>query len=327
MIGVNGQSGIGNRRCRSMVLAGTSDHRVPLFTIPDSRLPIPAPHNQRGVALLLVMWACTLLAILLGGYAILAHTEGLQANYQFQQARAHYAAEAGVMRAIYALQAPSINDRWIADGRMYPMQFDQAKVGVSATAESGKVDLNAATPDVLTNLLRNAGVDPVHASQITQAIVDWRSFPISQQQVSQRNAAYTAAGRDYGPRNGPFASVEELQMVLGMTPELYAKVAPYVTIWSGRASPDQNTAPLLALASIPGIDLQRAAAIIAARPAATGVSTTGLVANNGITHSIRSEAVLADGTRAILRATVRLQGYRPGAQAFAVLRWQEGDGE
>lgn len=327
MIGVNGQSGIGNRRCRSMALAGTSDHRVPLFTIPDSRLPIPAPHNQRGVALLLVMWACTLLAILLGGYAILAHTEGLQANYQFQQARAHYAAEAGVMRAIYALQAPSINDRWIADGRMYPMQFDQAKVGVSATAESGKVDLNAASPDVLTNLLRNAGVDPVHASQITQAIVDWRSFPISQQQVSQRNAAYTAAGRDYGPRNGPFASVEELQMVLGMTPELYAKVAPYVTIWSGRASPDQNTAPLLALASIPGIDLQRAAAIIAARPAATGVSTTGLVANNGITHSIRSEAVLADGTRAILRATVRLQGYRPGAQAFAVLRWQEGDGE
>lgn len=327
MIGVNGQSGIGNRRCRSMVLAGTSDHRVPLFTIPDSRLPIPAPHNQRGIALLLVMWACTLLAILLGGYAILAHTEGLQANYQFQQARAHYAAEAGVMRAIYALQAPSINDRWIADGRMYPMQFDQAKVGVSATAESGKVDLNAASPDVLTNLLRNAGVDPVHASQITQAIVDWRSFPISQQQVSQRNAAYTAAGRDYGPRNGPFASVEELQMVLGMTPELYAKVAPYVTIWSGRASPDQNTAPLLALASIPGIDLQRAAAIIAARPAATGVSTTGLVANNGITHSIRSEAVLADGTRAILRATVRLQGYRPGAQAFAVLRWQEGDGE
>ena len=226
------------------------------------------PSKQRGVALLLVMWACTLLAILLGGYAILAHTEGLQANYQFQQARAHYAAEAGVMRAIYSLQAPNINDRWIADGRIYPVQFDQAKVGVSATAESGKVDLNAATPDVLTNLLRNAGVDPVHASQITQAIVDWRSFPISQQQVSQRNAAYTAAGRDYGPRNGPFASVEELQMVLGMTPELYTKVAPYVTIWSGRASPDPNTAPLLALASVPGMDLQRAAAIIAARPAA-----------------------------------------------------------
>jgi general secretion pathway protein K len=115
-------------------------------------------------------------------------------------------------------------------------------------------------------------------------------------------------------------------MVLGMTPELYGAVAPYVTIWSGRASPDPNTAPLLALASIPpGMDLQHAAAIIAARPG--NPAGAGLVVNNGITHSIRSEAVLADGTRAVLRATVRLQGFRPGSQAFAVLRWQEGDGE
>lgn len=284
--------------------------------------------NQRGVGLLVVMWACTLLAILLGGYAALARTEGLQANYQFQQARAHYAAEAGVMRAVYALQATNVNDRWVADGRTYPMMFDQAKVGVSITSESGKVDLNAATPDVLTNLFRNVGADPVRASAISQAIIDWRSFSVSQQQTTQRKAAYAAAGRDYGPRNGPFASVEELQMVLGVTPELYAKVASYVTIWSGRSSPDPNTAPLLALASVPGMDLQHAAAIIAARPTnAAANAAPGLVVNNGITHSIRSEAVLADGTRAVLRTTVRLQGFRPGSQAFAVLRWQEGDGE
>ncbi|QAU25487.1 general secretion pathway protein GspK [Dyella sp. M7H15-1] len=275
------------------------------------------------------MWACTLLAILLGGYAVLAHTESLQASYQFQQTRAHYAAEAGIMRAIYALQAPNLQDRWVADGRIYPFAFEDAKVGVSIISESGKVDLNAATPDVLTNLFRNVGVDPQHAAAIVQAIIDWRSFPMGQQQAAQRAAVYTAAGRDYGPRNGPFASVEELQMVLGMNPDLYGAVAPYVTIWSGRTSPDPNTAPLLALASIPpGMDLQHAAAIIAARPGnAAANAGTGLVVNNGITHSIRSEAVLADGTRAVLRATVRLQGFRPGSQAFAVLRWQEGDGE
>ncbi|MBE1159404.1 general secretion pathway protein GspK [Dyella acidiphila] len=289
--------------------------------------------RQRGVALLLVMWACTLLAILLGGYAALAHTEGLQSTYQFQQTRAHYAAEAGLMRAIYALQAPNINDRWIADGRVYPFAYEGAKVGISVISESGKVDLNASSPDLLANLFRNAGVDPQHAAAIAQAIVDWRSFPMTPQQVAQRTAAYTAAGRDYGPRNGPFASVEELQMVLGMTPALYDTVAPYVTIWSGRASPDPNTAPLLALASIPpGMNLQQAAAMIAARANNAGANAAanavaGLVANNGITHSIRSEAVLADGTRAVLRATVRLQGFRPGSQAFAVLRWQEGDGE
>ncbi|HTV84942.1 MAG TPA: type II secretion system protein GspK [Dyella sp.] len=283
---------------------------------------------QRGIALLVVMWACTLLAILLGGYAALAHNEGLQASYQFEQTRAYYAAEAGVMRAIYALQATNVNDRWVADGRLYPFVFDGAKVGISVISESGKVDLNAASPDVLTNLFRLAGADPTRAAAVAQAVIDWRSFAISPQQAAQRAAVYAAAGRDYGPRNGPFASVDELQMVLGMDPALYAAVAPYVTIWSGRPSPDPNTAPLLALASLPGMNLQRAAAMIAARPPlSAGNPVPGLVGNNGITHSIRSEAVLADGTRAVLHATVRLQGFRPGSQSFAVLRWQEGDEE
>ncbi|HTC26232.1 type II secretion system protein GspK [Dyella sp.] len=285
---------------------------------------------QRGVALLLVMWACTLLAILLGGYAALAHTEGLQSTYQFQQTRAHYAAEAGLMRAIYALQAPNIPDRWIADGRMYPFAFEDSKVGVSIIAEGGKVDINAATPDILTNLFIAAGVDQNHAGAIAQSIVDWRSFAVSPQQAAQRKAAYTAAGRDYGPRNGPFASLDELQMVLGMSPALYEAISPYVTIWSGRTSPDPNTAPLLDLAALPGMNMQQAQAMIANRTAAAAAAAANPVAglsNNGITDSIRSEAVLADGTRAVLRATVRLQGYRPGSQSFAVLRWQEGDGE
>jgi general secretion pathway protein K len=284
--------------------------------------------TQRGVALLVVMWACTLLAILLGGYAALAHNEGLQSSYQFEQARAHYAAEAGLNRAIYAMQATNANDRWVADGRVYPFVFDGAKVGISVISENGKVDLNAATPDVLTKLFQLAGADPTRAATIAQAVLDWRSFAISPQQAQQRTAAYAAAGRNYGPRNGPFASVEELQMVLGMDPTLYAAVAPYVTIWSGRPSPDPNTAPLLALATLPGMNLQQAAAMIAARPPVTaGNPVPGLVGNIGITHSIRAEAVLADGTRAVLHATVRLQGFRPGSQSFAVLRWQEGDEE
>ncbi|MGC1549899.1 MAG: type II secretion system protein GspK [Rhodanobacter sp.] len=284
---------------------------------------------QRGVALLVVLWACTLLAILLGGYAVLARTEGMQARYQFQQTQAHYAAEAGVMRAIYAMQAPRQEDRWLADGRSYPFDFDGTAVTVAITSESGKVDLNAATPAVLTGLFQAAGLDPAHAAVLAQAVVDWRSFGLSTDQVAQKKAAYQAAGRDYGPRNGPFASIEELQMVLGMTPDMYSKVAPAVTIWSGRATPDPTTAPLLALlAASPGVDPQQAAQLIANRYAGTTAGITGLVSGPNVTDSIRSEAVLADGTRAVMHATVRLQGMiRPGSQPFAVLRWQEGDGE
>lgn len=285
-----------------------------------------ARSRQRGVALLLVLWACTLLAILLGGYAALARTEGLQTRYQFAQTQAHYAAEAGIMRAFYGLQDPINKNRWIGDGRIYSLAFDHADVKVSAIGENGKVDLNAASPDVLQALFQAAGTPAADARSLAASVADWRSAPLISSELDKRRAQYMAAGRDYGPRNGPFVSIEELQMVLGMTPALYRTIEPDITIWSGNAAPDPNTAPPLALAAIPGMTPEQEAIVYAARN--RSATDPSMVLNNGVTHSIRSEATLADGTRAVLRATMRLQqGNQAGAQPYAVLRWQEGDEE
>lgn len=287
--------------------------------------PLARRADQRGVALLLVLWACTLLAILLGGYAALARTEGLQARYEFAEAQAHYAAEAGLMRAVYGLQNPDLKQRWVGDGRIYPFHYDNATVAVSAIDEGGKVDLNSATPDVLQALFQAAGMDAAHAKALAGNVVDWRSQPGLDSAATAQRAAYAAAGRDYGPRHGAFASIEELQMVLGMTPAMYQLVAPVVTIWSGNPSPDSNTAPPLALAAIPGMTPQQQTAIQATRQ--RNASDPSVVLNNGTTQSIRSEATLADGTRAVLRATIRVQGGQTGAQPYTVLRWQEGNAE
>ncbi|OOG53620.1 type II secretion system protein GspK [Rhodanobacter sp. C03] len=289
------------------------------------RRPLSRRTGQRGVALLLVLWACTLLAILLGGYAALARTEGLQARYEFTQAQAHYDAEAGLMRAVYGLQNPVLKQRWIGDGRTYSFRYDNATVAVSAIDEGGKVDINSATPDVLQALFQAAGMEPVHAKAAAGNVMDWRNPPGIDSVAQTQRAAYTAAGRDYGPRHGPFASIEELQMVLGMTPAVYRTVAPVVTIWSGNTSPDPNTAPPLALAAIPGMTPEQLSVIQAAR--ARSANDPSLVLNNGTTHSIRSEATLADGTRAELRATIRMQTGRGSTQPYMVLRWQEGNAE
>jgi general secretion pathway protein K len=155
--------------------------------------------------------------------------------------------------------------------------------------------------------------------------VDWHSPVSLEGEADSQRAAYVAAGRDYGPRHGPFASIEELQMVLGITPALYRQLAPVVTIWSGTASPDVNTAPPLALAAIPGMTPQQLSVIQAAR--LRNANDPSLVLGNGTTHSIRSEATLADGTRALLRATISLQVGQGGAQPCVVLRWQEGNTE
>lgn len=288
------------------------------------RRPLPLHGEQRGVALLLVLWACTLLAILLGSYAALARTEGLQARYLFAQTQAHYAAEAGLMRAVYGLQDPVVKQRWIGDGRVYSFPYDNAKITLSAIDESGKVDLNTATPEVLQALFRATGMKPAEAQVLADRVVDWHSPAGPAGEADTDRAAYVAAGRDYGPRHGPFVSIEELQMVLGITPALYRQLAPVVTIWSGTASPNPNTAPPLALAAIPGMTPEQLAAIQAAR--ARQATDPSLVLGNGTTHSIQSEATLADGTHAVLRATIRLTG-QGGAQPYTVLRWQEGEKE
>jgi len=286
---------------------------------------LPSASGQRGVALLLVLWACTLLAILLGGYAALARTEGLQARYQFAQTQAHYAAEAGLMRAIYGLQDPRLKQRWIGDGRPYTFEYDQATVVVQAIDESGKVDLNTDTPEALQGLFRAAGLPADQASQLADRVVDWRTAPGLADQLDSQRAAYAAAGRDYGPRHGPFATVEEAQMVLGMTPDLYRRIAPVLTIWAGNTSPNPNTAPPLALQAIPGITPAQLASIRTARE--KNAHDPSLALNNGTTHSIESVATLADGTRAVLRATVRMQPGLAGVKPYAVLRWQEGGQE
>ncbi|WP_424682254.1 general secretion pathway protein GspK [Frateuria sp. YIM B11624] len=278
-------------------------------------------HAQRGVALLLVLWACTLLAIMLGGYAMTARTEGLQARYQFAQTQAHYAAEAGLSRAIYGLQDTRLAERWLADGRPYTFRFDGFTVRVSAVDEGGKVDLNSASPLVLQGLFRAAGLRPDAAQKMAAAVVDWRGFDVSRQVGLD---VYAANG--YKPRHAPFLSIEELQQVAGMTPALYREIAGAITIWSGRESPDPNTAQPLALAAIPGMTPERAAQVLAARKN-TRPGVAGLFAGNGVTHSIRAEATMADGMRAVLLTTVRLQGVRPGAQPYAVLHWREGDRE
>lgn len=280
--------------------------------------------RDRGVALLIVLWGCTLLAIMLGGFAALARTEGLQARYQFAQTRAHYAAEAGVMRAIEGLQTPDAASRWVADGRPYVFAFDDANVNITIVDEDGKVDLNAASGDVLTGLFKAAGATDDKAGSLSAAIQDWRRPGDAASPNGAKKPQYEAAGLAYGPRNGPFATVEEARMVLGMDARLWAIVAPALTIWSGRERPNTEHAQPLALASIPGLGSAGADAILASRGQSNGAAIAG---GNGVTHTIRAEAILDDGTRSSLTSTIRLRGIRSGNQPYAILRWREGDVE
>ncbi|TCV91052.1 general secretion pathway protein K [Luteibacter rhizovicinus] len=301
--------------------------------------------RERGVALLVVLWACTLLAILVGGYASLSRIEGEQTRYQTAQLRARYAAEAGVMRAIHDVYArrqewPEGTEtvetpgRWIGDGRPFEFALDRAKVTVTVNDEAGKVDLNSADESVLRALFIAAGVTQDRATAIAARVVEWRTTSAVDDAVARRR--YADAGLTYGPRRAQFPSLDELQAVLGMDAAVYARVEPAITLWSQRTSPEAEFAPVLALASLPGMDMAKATQYAATRDATPpgsplppfpgGVAVGGTNGANAVT--IVSEGRDEGGIRATVLVTVRFDQINavrdPRMSLYTILRWHNG---
>ncbi|HLL20348.1 MAG TPA: hypothetical protein VK439_16335, partial [Rubrivivax sp.] len=129
---------------------------------------------------------------------------------------------------------------------------------------------------------------------------------------------YASAGLPYGAKDGPFETVAEVEQVLGMTPDLYERLEPHLTIYSGRGQPDSNYAQGPVLTAL-GLD----AAAYAARRAGTAIGGPLVPAGSG-TYSVDSRARLPDGRESVLRTVVRAAGGEVSGSAYTTLRWQEG---
>lgn len=306
---------------------------------------------QRGVALLVVLWACTLLAILVGGFASIARVEALQTRFTLGQQRARYAAEAGIVRAIVVFQArrrqamlvemgsaPPAESNLPGDGRALAFDFDRVHVAVGVLDESGKVDINHAEPRVLKALFVAAGCSAARANRLTRDVLAWRGPSVSGVADDGTPSAQQPAvgiGNPSG-KYTPFAAVEELQGLPGMDADLYGRLEPAITIWSGESAPRPDFAPVLAMATVRGLDLSKARDIVRIRDSAPpGTPLTnlpgGLVLGGalpGSTMTFRASADDGHGGRATVEATVRFPfsgpDRVPNETLYTVLRWRDG---
>jgi general secretion pathway protein K len=185
--------------------------------------------REDGFALLIVLWALALLALL--GTAVTAAGRGetqLASNLR-DSAAAEAAADAAVYQTIYYLLDTSQN-RWAADGIVHQLALPHARAVVTATDQGGKVDLNMSSLPLLQALLRQVGVDNRTAISLAAAIVDWRSPSTKPLPQGAKAPQYRAAGRTLGPPNAPYRDLDEVRLVLGMTPELLARLRPYIAL-------------------------------------------------------------------------------------------------
>jgi general secretion pathway protein K len=286
--------------------------------------------RSRGAALLLVLWLMVLLIALVGAFSLAARTEGLQGHALVDGVQAEQAARAGLEYAMMRVAASDPRQQWRPDGRPYRWSFADADVEVRIVDEDGKVDLNHADAPLLTGLLAAVGIERPRAETLAGAIIDWRDpDPMTQPSGGAEDADYGAADRPYGAKDADFESPAELLQVLGVTADDYRRIAPYVTVYSGRVMPEAAYAgaPVLTAMGMDGAALvQRREAWDPTRgQALPGVpGGESLQAYGSGTYSIESRARLRGGRTATLGAVVRTGGSAIPGMAYTPLRWEEG---
>ena len=288
--------------------------------------------RERGVALVIVLWAVMLLTVIAGNFVFAMRTETLVARNAVSGAQAEATANGAVHRALYETFKSAANaGTWKADGRERQWEQNGAKIRVVMMDESGKIDINTSWDEFLGGLLLSVGVDAEKSARLLDAILDWRDTDALTRPNGAESEAYQAAGLPYEPANAPFDAVEQLQQVLGMSHDIYLRLAPLITIHSGQPGINTLVAPRGVLMAIPGADPAQVDAYIEQRqqslasgqtplPFSAGAAFMSGAANSVI--NIRAEARMPDGVVFVREAVARRSGEAKRPVAF--LSWKEG---
>jgi len=282
--------------------------------------------SEQGFVLVAVLWllaALALLATIFSQYLassarVLAPTD---ATLQTESL-----VSAGVELAAYQLQLAGEKAR-PAQGAFHA-RLNGADLEVSFVTEAARIDLNAAPKELLAGLLTVLGAGEDEAKQGADRIVGWRTKPATDS-ASNEDALYRTAGRIYSPRLAPFVHVNELSLVLGLSPALVERAMPFVTIFSGVPGVDVVTAAPEVIAALPGMTPLTLRQFLNDRAtfgdntnaiaAALGDAKASAVGQNSPAYRIQTRIRFADGRRAASEVVIAL---RRKETPYRVLSWQ-----
>lgn len=201
---------------------------------------LTGPARDRGVALVAVLWFTVAIAGMAATFATLARGEALRSRNMVDGIRARAILEAALDRAALELVAPTVAPAQRGIELQWP--FDGALVHIVITAESGLVDLNAASPELIASLVRELGADRDMAPRIADAVLDWRDDNSLRRPKGAEDRDYRSAGREEGAADAPFGHIGELRQLLPVEPGLYRQMRELVTVATGRGNPDSELA-------------------------------------------------------------------------------------
>ena len=185
----------------------------------------PIPGNQRGGALLTVLWLSAGLAAIGFSVASSVRAETDRVSTSAEGLRASYVASGALERAI----------QWIAWGPDYRrpdgtplywrpgqtrmnMDFPSGSATVEVIPENAKMNINVANAEDLYRVVFSVSGDEAQAREIVDGIIDWRNPSPGPSAFDQY---YFSIRPTFQARHASFQEIEELLLVRGMTPELF----------------------------------------------------------------------------------------------------------
>jgi general secretion pathway protein K len=239
--------------------------------------------SERGLALVSVLWAMSILSLIAASMMSTGTLSVAMERNALRRAQSDALADSAIALGILGLLDPRPDRRWRVDGVRQSVSFAGVPMTIAIQDEYGLIDLNQADVVLFRGLFRSAGLKEEDAQRLADRVIEWRSAADARATESESAADYRRAGLSYAPRRGPFQSVDELRLVLGMTPQIFARVEHAFTVYSQQPSVDQRFAPREVLMALPGMDGGRANAILAERrSAARNVSTAGFPIGGGV---------------------------------------------
>ena len=199
--------------------------------------------NQAGVALVMVLWVTVLLTIMAGSFTQTVRRESALISNIKAKSQAGALAEAGIYYAMMMLLISDTEKQWKSNGLVYEFSLNEARIRVQIYEETGKVDLNYADQTILIKLFQSLELDQKTAESLTDAVMDWRDEDDMKRENGAEKRAYEEQGLYYGPSNGAFKMVEELQLVIGMNAQIYKRLEPLITVYSQSPEVNFNKAP------------------------------------------------------------------------------------
>jgi general secretion pathway protein K len=281
--------------------------------------------NDTGAALLLALWAMLAMATLVAGIRVLGLRDATLAQTRLDQAQLTACADAMINATILRLLDLGAPGHPPVDGTPTKATFAGCTGQVSVQDESGKIDLNQAPAALLTALFASQNLDIDDAQSLADKILDWREPGAGRRLNGAKADDYRRAGIAYAPRGGRMQSVDELRLVMGMTPPVFDALAPALTVVSQNAWPDQHVAPPIVLRALAGMDEARIESLETARQARLTTAPDGTITDPAAPPALgRAFTIQAriEGRNATIQrhAIIRLTGI-PSAP-LVIYAWQ-----